>query len=108
MVSMKLTDKEAKERSGVEPAKPGDGPRYPYGLCLYLDDASLAKLGITDLPEVGSTWNIVGKVVVTSVGMSQQLDGDKEKRTELQITDMEIELPARDAKKFFKSSDMAP
>jgi len=30
------------------------------------------------------------KVVVTSVGMNQQQDGDKEQRAELQITDMEL------------------
>lgn len=96
MISMQLSAEEAKEQTSCEP-KPGDGPRYPYGLCLYLDDETLAKLGITELPAVGSILTISAQATVTSVGMSQQQDGDKEQRAELQITDMELAPPRKSA-----------
>jgi hypothetical protein len=88
MVSMQMTAAEAKEYTSCEP-KPGDAPKYPYGLCLYLNDATLKKLGI-ELPEVGTVLTLSAKVVVTSVGMNQQQDGDKEERAEMQITEMEL------------------
>ena len=88
MVSMQMTADEAKEYTSCE-AKPGDGPKYPYGLCLYLNDATLKKLGL-ELPNVGTELTLTAKVVVISVGMNQQQDGDKEERAEMQITDMEL------------------
>lgn len=98
MVNMQLTAEEAKDYASCEP-KPGDGPRYPYGLCLYLDDETLAKLGITELPAVGAELQLSAKVVVTSIGMNQQQDGDKEQRAELQITDMDLGGAPRDVAK---------
>jgi len=89
LTSMELSAQEAQEYTSCE-VKPGDAPRYPYGLTLYLDNDSLAKLGISDLPKVGSALKLNALVTVTSIGMSQQQDGDAEMRTELQITDMEL------------------
>lgn len=94
MVSMQMSAEEAKEYATGE-IKPGDAPKYPYGLCLYLDDDTLAKLGLTEPPAVGSELVLSAKVVVTSMGISQQQDGDKEQRCELQITDMALEAGAR-------------
>lgn len=88
MVSMQLSAEESKQEASCEP-KPGDGPKYPYGLSLYLDDATLKKLGL-EMPAVGAEMTLTAKVVVTSVGMDQQQDGDKESRASLQITDMEL------------------
>jgi hypothetical protein len=87
MVNMQMTAEQAK--SYAEPSA-GDGPRYPYGLCLQLDTDTLKKLGITDLPKVGSTFTLVAKVDVTSVSMHQQQDGDESMCASLQITDMEL------------------
>lgn len=89
MTSMKLSADEAKASMSID-TKPGDGPRYPYGLCLYMNTETLKKLGITELPKVGSKLTIVAQVDVTSVGMRQQQDGDEEMNADLQITDMEI------------------
>lgn len=109
MVSMQLTEDEAKEYASIE-TKPGDGPRYPYGLCLYLNDDTLKKLGMEGLPAVGATFTLTAKVVCTSVGMSQQVDGDAENRADMQITDMDLGVSSAspDARKFFASSGMAP
>lgn len=88
MVNMQMSAEEAKEYGTCE-AKPGDGPKYPYGLCLYLDDETMKKLGL-EMPAVGAQMELRAVVVVTSVGMDQQQDGDKEQRASLQITDMEL------------------
>lgn len=88
MVSMQLTAAEAKEYSVGGSNE--DLPKYPYGLCLYLDDDSLKKLGMTSTPEVGAAMKLTAKVMVVGVGMDQQQDGDKEQRVSIQITDMEL------------------
>lgn len=89
MKSMALTADEAKEYSNPVQA-PGDGPKYPYGLCLCLDNDTLEKLGITSLPDVGQVMEIKALATVTSVGMNQEQDGDKRQRADLQITDLEL------------------
>lgn len=108
MVNLQLTPEEAKDNGIAVATKAGDGPRYPYGLCLYLDNATLKKLGIEGLPEVGSVLNVAAKATVVSVGMNQQQDGDKEKRVELQITDMALGKPVAevDAVSLYSSSNM--
>lgn len=89
MISMKLTRSESDQAVAID-TKPGDGPAYPWGLCIHLDTETLTKLGFTEPPAVGSELMLSAKVLVTSVGMNQQQDGDKEQRAELQITDMEL------------------
>lgn len=87
MVNMKMSSEEAKEQ--MEPTA-ADAPQYPWGLCLNLDDDALAKLGITDLPPVGTQLSIQALVTVTSTGAYQTQGQEKEASLSLQITDMEI------------------
>ena len=55
MISMKLTPEEAKQvNGGACCAGEPEQPAYPYGLSVSLDDKSLAKLGITALPQPGT------------------------------------------------------
>lgn len=93
MVNMAMTTEEAAEYAGDAPATAasiGNGPKYPWGLCIDLDDEVLAKLGITTLPPVGTVFVIEAQAKVTSMNQSEQLDGDKEGRISLQITDMAV------------------
>lgn len=105
MQNMKLSKSES---DSVYEVKPGDGPAYPYGLCLYLDNDTLAKLGYTSPPEVGAELMLQARVVVTSTGVTQQQDGDKEQRAELQITDMALSRAQADPTKVFNNSAMNP
>lgn len=93
LVSMELSQEEAKEEAGVKP----ELPKYPWGLCIDLDGDALAKLGIDTLPSVGSTMAIIAKAEVQSVSESQY-QGDKEtnRRMSLQITDMGVTPAAAD------------
>ena len=50
----------------------------------------MEKLGIKDLPAVGTEMTIMAKVVVKSVSSNQSEGGDAESRMSLQITDMEV------------------
>lgn len=90
MVSMEMSKEEAQEEYGVATAPDGDLPKYPYGLCLSLDDESLAKLGIEGSISVGTEMIITAKVKVTSTSQREDQSGESEARMELQITDMEI------------------
>lgn len=88
LVNMQMDAEEAKEYSGVP--TPGDTPKYPWGLCITLDDGSLEKLGVSQLPQPGDVVMITAQAVVTSVSANAQMNGDSESCVSLQITDMQL------------------
>jgi hypothetical protein len=90
MVNMQMSVEEAREDYGVAPADDGDLPKYPYGLTISLDDESLAKLGITSLPAVGTAMTLTARVEVCSTSQYQDRKGESESSLSLQITDMEV------------------
>lgn len=101
---MKMTDMSitADERSKMmEPtmACAGDAPRYPWGLSVSLDNASLEKLGLSDdMPEVGEKLQLTAVVEVTSCSMNETKDGGKNYSCALQITKMGLgPAPKKDA-----------
>jgi len=85
---MKLTPKESKAE--VEPTE-FKGPEFPFGLSVRLQEEEIQKLGMTDLPEVGSEWALLAVVKVESVRSSEQADGKKSRSIEYQITRMGFE-----------------
>lgn len=89
LVSMKMTEKEQKDQYAVE-AKPPEGPRYPYGLCLHLDDDVMKKLKMGDLPKVGKQVLVTALADVTSVSERESLIGGSHQSVELQITDLAL------------------
>lgn len=104
MISTKMSPEKAAEYSGATPSAE-DAPAYSYGTCLCLDDELLKRLGMTEPPAVGTVLTLQAKVVVTSTGVTQQQDGDKEGRCELQITDMEL-TPDAPKSSFYPNSNM--
>lgn len=68
MTNLAMTKEEAKKEYGCEPSDTDTLPKYPYGLSMHLDDDTLAKLGITDLPKVGST--MLAQITITVTGTS--------------------------------------
>jgi len=85
MTSMKMSKKKAKTSHMCET----DAQRYPYGLQIELNDDSLTKLGMTDLPSVGEEMIVVGVAKVTSV--SQRDSGqNKTRNVSLQLEAMEV------------------
>lgn len=87
LINMQMSKEEAQET--VEP-KVDDAPRYPWGLCITLNEETMAKLGITDLPKVGSTVMITAKAEVSGTREYATQGQEEEKSMDLQITDMAI------------------
>jgi hypothetical protein len=88
MTNMKMSATERKEYMGETVAS--EGPEYPYGLCLRLDDDALEKLGLTELPAVGTEVMVMAKAVVKSTSAYARNGGENHRDVELQVTDMEL------------------
>jgi hypothetical protein len=91
LTSMKISKAE-RESLYSEKSIATEGPMYPYGLSVSLDNESMEKLGLEagDL-SVGSSMVLVAKVEVCSVSSSEYKGGDPNQSVTLQITDMCLE-----------------
>lgn len=90
MVNMKLT-KEKREPKGETALTNSEGPEYPYGLSISLDNDGLEKIGIKEMPELGKTMILHAKVEVTNISENQNQREKPHRSLVLQITDMAIE-----------------
>jgi hypothetical protein len=101
MIDMAKTPEQVKEETA--PAKAlslGDRaptvPVYPWGLCIRLEDDTLAKLNLgQEMPSVGEMIHLCAMAKVTSVSENESEDGNGGKTTrrciELQITHLAVE-----------------
>lgn len=91
MVSMKRTAADMRgDRMGSSPID-ATAPDYPYGLCIHMDKDELDKLGITDLPKIGTVMTLECKVQVTRVAQSVVAGADEDTSVDFQITDIGLE-----------------
>jgi hypothetical protein len=96
MTDLKITKAEAKKESKVYATLgPSEGERYSYGTRLTLDDAELKKMGITELPTVGTVLMFEAKAKVISSRQSASESSDS-RSIELQITHMDMEADEGD------------
>lgn len=88
-VNMKISAAEKKKMIPSAVQEIGKGPEYPWGLTIDLEDAALKKLGMKDMPEVGTECMIhaVGKVVRVSESASEK---NETRSMQIQITKMSI------------------
>jgi hypothetical protein len=96
MVNMKMSKQESTE--AVSPSKQ-DGPRYPWGLNIGLENDVLDKLGMDTLPKVGDVVMVTAMAKIESVSMSENSDKTKNRRVQMQITDMSVEPKKPDVQK---------
>ena len=87
LINMQQTAEEAKEYADPKPA---DAPKYPWGLCITLNDDSLEKLGVAALPAVDTEVTIIAKAMVSRTSEYQTQGGESERSLDLQITDMQL------------------
>lgn len=95
-VHMKMEPRDPEKDSTLE--KAAQGPRYPYGLTIHVDQDELEKLGLDTLPAVGTVCELEGKGKVTNISASAD-DSGKRKSLTIQITHLAIdpgEAPAAD------------
>ena len=86
-VDMKMSREEAQEQYAPVTS---DAPEYPYGLRISLDDDALEKLGLTQLPAVGTKMQLSATVEVCSTSAYSTQEGEAETSVSLQITAMEL------------------
>lgn len=92
MKDMKLAAraKEGETMLGADAAEP-DRPEYPYGLRINLDNETLTKLGMTELPEIDQEFKITALACVVSVSQHDNKGSDKPDRSvDLQIEMMDL------------------
>lgn len=85
----KPVEKKGQEASQMLTAPTYDEPAYPYGLTLHLNTETLQRLGVTELPQVGTKVRIVAIAEVSSVSRNMERDGDERRELGLQVQDME-------------------
>jgi hypothetical protein len=92
MVDMKRSKE---ERADADEAmnKPMEQEPYPYGLHVELDHDSLKKLGVDQLPKVGSKLKIHahGHVVSAEEREHEHDGGKKHRHVRVQLRQMEVE-----------------
>ncbi|HEV2133793.1 MAG TPA: hypothetical protein VGR47_05975 [Terracidiphilus sp.] len=101
LINMENTPAEAQQMTNPTAA---DAPKYPWGLCITLNDDSLDKLGVKTLPAVGTEVTIVAKATVSGTRESQSEGGESCASMDLQITDMQID--GLDADLFGRAAEM--
>jgi len=79
-------------------------PKFPFGLRIHLEEETIEKLGMKDLPEVGGEMMLNAKVTVDSVSSHETEEDGETRSISLQITEMELISPSSrksDAETFF-------
>lgn len=93
LVDMAFTKDELKDKKKSEPCCVGmDGQPnpYPWGLSLHLERDSLDKLGVKQLPNVGTEVYVMARAKVTSVNQSAREGETEHASVGLQLTDMQL------------------
>lgn len=91
LTDMTLTPEESKEENGLPYAgSDAEGPKYPYGLTLYLCDDVVKKLGLPAMA-IGAQVRITGDAYVSSMSADRTQDGGTSSTVSLQITAMEVQ-----------------
>lgn len=93
LVDLAYTKAELKEeKKEMAIGYDGQPNPYPWGLCLRLESKELDKLGITDMPQIGSEFHMLVVAEVTSVEQSARQGSDETRCVGLQITAAQILL----------------
>lgn len=93
LTSMKRSAEDKRQDMGSPCPIDSIAPDYPWGLTLHLDQDELGKLGMKELPAVGTVFGLRAKVTVTSTRSSAVEGRDDENTVDLQITDMAVVPP---------------
>ena len=88
---MKTTNMACDDGDEYAPVSYGGQPKYPYGLCLNLNEDQCEKLGISKALKPGTILTIQASAVVTSATERLEDDGDdkgNDVSLQVQITEM--------------------
>lgn len=86
LVSMEISEAEMKKRMEPATISTENTPKYPWGLSITLDQASLEKLGVSVADyKVGEHYMLIADVEVTSLSSSESKGGMDNQSVGLQI-----------------------
>ena len=68
---------------------------YPYGLRINLDNETLAKLGMTELPAIDAEFKLMALVCVVGITQNESSEGKPYRSIDLQIEQMML-MPAKE------------
>ena len=91
MKSMEMTKEGTDKMAIPSEVDSGNMMKYPYGLEIRLDDESIKKLDMKELPESGSSLMLRAKVEVVENSSRDTKGNGKKKSLVLQITHMALE-----------------
>jgi hypothetical protein len=87
LIDMEMDDE--RQLDAIMPIPMPEKPRYPFGLCLSLDDGSLEKLDLDCDCDEGDEIYFMAKAKVTRATHVSDTQGDTS-RVELQIVKMRV------------------
>lgn len=91
MIDMKNTV-QTKDSSLVSPIEQDE---YPYGLRINLNNETLAKLGMTELPPIDAEFKLMALVCVVGITQNDSTGETPYKSVDLQIEQMTL-VPAQE------------
>lgn len=104
MVDMKQTVESEKSTMLAQETR----DEYPWGLRISLNNETLAKLGITELPAIDSEFKLVALACVVSVSQNESSDGEPHRNIDLQIEQMVLAPAAEESGEDSKAKGMYP
>ena len=115
MIDMAKTPEQVnKEVDNMRPAPPASAtsiadnlPKYPYGLCITIENEQLDKMRIDGDCEVGDMIHLCAMAKVTNVSAREKEGGDVDRRIELQITHLASENEDEEGHESMSSEDRA-
>ena len=88
------------EKKDMKDSMAVEAPRYPYGLEIDLDPATVKKLGLSDVPKVGEKFMVLAIAEVSAVRKDRGVQDDSVGfSVSLQVTDMDIKKEEQKEKK---------
>ena len=87
LINMKKSEGEKKEESMPSVM---DRESYPYGLKVHINEECFEKLGLGEVPKVGTKMMMLAVVEVTDIHKSEKGDDKAYYSMGLQITDMAL------------------
>lgn len=97
MVDMMRDEPDETSGPGCMPCSPASKQQYPYGLNIRLEADELKKLGISDLPAVGTRIDGQFQGIVTSANVELNYEGGA--CVSIQITQLAMDVAAQQAVK---------
>lgn len=96
------TDLKSMEISAADAAKfdqafEPENPKFFHGLRLHMEEGAIAKLGMTEMPEVNQDMELKAIVKVVDLGVDENKEGQR-RHMSLQITSMALHKSGEEKK----------